>query len=149
MRLEDEIRQEKFESEHQKALLNILVSANWLSNMTNHVLKPFGISAQQYNVLRILKGQYPTPATLGLIQERMLDKMSNASRLVDKLLEKKFVERSQCCDNRRKVDILITQKGLDLLKASEAPVNGTNNALKNINQEEARELSRILEKLRG
>ena len=79
MDIEDEIKQSKFYSELQKACLNIMFTSNWLNSKTSSVLKPFGLTPQQYNVLRILRGQFPNPVMLGVIQERMLDKMSNAS----------------------------------------------------------------------
>jgi DNA-binding MarR family transcriptional regulator len=149
MKLEDEILQSRFEDEHQKALLNILVTAGFIETIISNALKPFGISSQQYNVLRILKGQYPKPATLGVVQERMHDKMSNASRLVDKLVEKGMVVRNQCCHNRRQVDILINQKGLALLEETEAPMREMGRILKKISAEEASGLSDILEKVRA
>jgi DNA-binding MarR family transcriptional regulator len=149
MKLEEEIKQNKFASEHEKALLNVIVSSNWINGLTANVLKPFGISPQQYNVLRILRGQYPKPVTLGLIQERMLDKMSNASRLVDKLVEKNFVARNQCCHNRRQVDILITREGIDMLTMTDQSITVSHDLLKKITEPEAMELNRILEKLRA
>jgi DNA-binding MarR family transcriptional regulator len=149
MKLEEEIKQDVFESEHQKAFLNILVTSGWLNGLNSAALKPFGISPQQYNVLRILRGQHPHPVTLSVIQERMLDKMSNASRLVDKLVEKKLVDRNQCCHNRRQVDILITPSGLELLLKSESPMKDAHRQLEQITDEEAIDLSRILEKIRG
>ena len=89
---------------------------NWIVQKQQELLKPFGLTVQQYNVLRILKGQQGNPMTVLAITERMLDKMSNASRLVDKLLEKKLVLRRECPQDRRAVDILILPAGLDLLK---------------------------------
>lgn len=148
MKLEVEIKQEKFESEHQKAILNILVTSGWISGLSTAALKPWGISPQQYNVLRILKGQYPKAVMLGIIQERMLDKMSNASRLVDKLVEKNLVERNQCCSNRRQVDIIITAAGLALLEKSDMPIRQAYKGLEGISKEEAIELNRILDKIR-
>src|SRR5688572_20535772 len=101
MKLEEEIRQGKFKSEHHKAVLNIIYTAGWLNGIHTRILKKYGISPQQFNILRILRGQHPKPATINLLIERMLDKMSNASRLVDKLKVKGLVERRQCDQDRR------------------------------------------------
>lgn len=149
MELEKEIRQEKFRSEQHKAALNIMFTNNWLQAQTAAVMKKFKLTPQQYNVLRILKGQHPRPAMLGLVQERMLDRMSNASRLVDKLLAKGLVERRQCPGNRRQVDIWLTDQGLDLLQTMADPLRQMEGNLENVTREEARELNRILNKLRG
>ncbi|CAN5841257.1 MarR family transcriptional regulator [soil metagenome] len=149
MELEKEIKQEKFRSEKHKASLNIMFTNNWLQAQTAAVMKKFNLTPQQYNVLRILKGQHPQPAMLGQVQERMLDRMSNASRLVDKLLLKGLVERRQCPNNRRQVDIWITEKGLELLQTMEDPLLRMESHLENVTEEEAQELSRILDKLRG
>ncbi|MCX7723608.1 MAG: MarR family transcriptional regulator, partial [Verrucomicrobiae bacterium] len=86
----------------------------------NNVLSKFDLTPQQFNLLRILRGQYPSPASISLIKERMLDKMSDASRLVDRLIQKKLVERKICSQDRRKVDVIITRKGLKLLEKIDA-----------------------------
>ena len=148
MKIEDEIKQYKYYSEFHKAFINIIYTANWLNSKTNALLKPFGITPQQYNVLRILRGQYPNPVTLGAIQERMLDKMSNASRLVDKLIEKKLVERAICEHNRRQVDIKINEKGMSLLKDIEEPLKTTFEKLNNLSTEEAVMINDLLDKIR-
>jgi DNA-binding MarR family transcriptional regulator len=116
VRLEDEIKQPAFQSEGQKAYLNILFTSGWLSLRQAAAFRPFGITLPQFNVLRILRGQHPLPATVALLIERMLDKTSNASRIVDKLEEKKLVTRTVCPANRRAVDIRITEAGLGLLR---------------------------------
>jgi DNA-binding MarR family transcriptional regulator len=108
VRLEDEIKQPTFQSEGQKAYLNIIFTSGWLSQRQAAAFRPDGITLPQFNVLRILRGQHPKPATVALLIERMLDKTSNASRIVDKLEEKKFVTRTVCPANRRAVDIRIT-----------------------------------------
>ena len=115
MKLEQEIKMEKFRSQFQKAYLNIIFTGNWMEAKTDALLKPFDISHQQYNVLRILRGQQGEAINLYEVQERMLNKMSNATRLVEKLRQKGLVTREQCASNRRKVEIAITPKGLDLL----------------------------------
>lgn len=148
MKIEEEIKG-KFKDEYHKAMVNIIYTNGWISNLNLQVLKPFGISMQQYNVLRILRGQYPNPAMLSLIQERMLDKSSNATRLVEKLRLKGLVERSLCENNRRKVDILITQEGLDLLKAADLKMEESHKVVEErITPEEAATLNELLNRIR-
>jgi DNA-binding MarR family transcriptional regulator len=149
MKLEDEIKQVRFESEFQKAVLNIKFTASWFSGMMNAKLKPFGISQEQYNVLRILRGQYPKASTLSLISDRMIDKMSNATRLVEKLRASGLVTREVCNSNRRKVDILITQKGLDVLKELDPIVSGMFVGFTGLPDEALRQLNDALDKMRG
>ncbi len=148
MKLEDEIKQARFDDDFLKAILNILVTADRISSATNATLRPFGVSKEQYNVLRILRGQHPNPATLQLISERMISQSSNATRLVEKLRTKGFVERSLCATNRRKVDILITKKGLDVLEEVDPLVVASGNRMRTITDEEARTLNKILDKMR-
>lgn len=149
MRIEEEIKQKKFRSEHHRMIVNLLYTSNWAEAHQNKLLKPFGLSLQQFNILRILRGQYPNPATLGLIQERMLDKNSNASRLVDKLKLKNLVEREECKTDRRQVAIVITEKGMEQLKELDPVIDGSEKRFHTITEEEALELSRILDKMRG
>ena len=148
MRIEDEIQQQKFNSMKEKAVVNLLFTYNWLKDSRGTHLKEFDLSTQQFNVLRILRGQYPNPASVKLLIERMLDKSSNASRLVDKLEAKGLVDRTSCPNDRRQVDVVINIKGLDLIerasKASQNQLNGMN-----ISEEEAETLSNILDKMRN
>ncbi|MEZ0610636.1 MarR family winged helix-turn-helix transcriptional regulator [Fibrella sp. WM1] len=115
MRIEDEIRQATFRSPLHRVIVNLMFTNNWLVHSQMRLLKPFGLTLPQYNVLRILRGQHPNPVRINDITERMLDKMSNASRLVDKLVDKKLVDRTECPSDRRAVDVIITDKGLALL----------------------------------
>ncbi len=149
MKLEEEIKQQQFRDPFYKAVLNIRVTESWLSTRMNQMLKPFGISQEQYNVLRILKGQFPKPSSLLLITERMVNRMSNATRLVEKLRQGGYVTRKECPGNRRKVDILITEKGLELLEQIKPEVEATMDKMKNLNQEEADLLNTLLDKFRG
>jgi len=149
MELEKEIQQKQFQNEYQKLMVNIFYTNGWLTSLHAKFLKPYGISAQQYNLLRILRGQHPNPATINLLKERMLDKMSNASRLVEKLRLKGLAERHECPMDRRAVDVIITQKGLDLLKALDNVTQSMEEKLKAITEAEANEANRILDKLRG
>lgn len=117
MRLEEEIKQGKsFENEYEKLVVNLIYTNSWLSEQQQKAFKPFGITSPQYNVLRILRGQYPEPCTVNTIIDRMLDRMSNASRIVDRLETKGLVERKVCKTDRRAKDVVITQRGLDLLQ---------------------------------
>ena len=148
MKLEDEIKQKSFQNPHHRMIVNIMFTGNWVQKEITTKLRSFGISLQQHNVLSILRGQYPNPSTLGLIQERMLDRMSNATRLVDKLLDKGLVHRCQCPENRRKVDIIITQTGLDLLQKIDAALVSFSVRYANVTAEEATTLAQLLDKVR-
>lgn len=149
MKIGKEIKQAKFKNEHQKMLINILFTSGWLSSKHAGNLKPFGISTQQYNILRILRGQHPKPATVNLLIERMLDKNSNASRLVEKLRLKKLVERAVCLDDRRAVNVAITKKGLDLLIELDKQEDKFIEDLKTLSEKEAEQINLFLDKLRG
>ncbi len=149
MALEQEIKQEKFASEHQKAAINILFTGSWLHTSNAVFLKKYEITPEQFNVLRILRGQHPKALMLADITCRMIDKSSNATRLVEKLRQKGMVKREICENNRRQVDISITDKGISLLKKIDADGPAWMETLKNISKAEAQELNRILDKLRG
>ena len=148
MKLEEELKQGKFNSEHQKAILNILFTGNWLDADLLKRLKPFGISPQQYNVLRILKGQGDNAISVNDIMSRMIDKMSNTSRLVEKLRTKELIERVTCEHDRRQVDIRITKKGLILLESADLEMNLLGDMEAKISDKEALVLNEILEKIR-
>jgi DNA-binding MarR family transcriptional regulator len=113
------------------------------------MLDEYDLTPQQFNLLRILRGQYPKPASITLLKERMLDKMSDASRLVERLLAKGLVERKICPEDRRKVDVVITKKGLKLLEKIDKTDNEMDNYLKNLSEVEAKKLNELLDKLRG
>lgn len=149
MKIEDEIKQKSFKSEFQKAMINIMFTSGWLEHKQTHFFKKWGISPQQYNVLRILRGQNNNPITVASIQERMMDKMSNASRLVEKLKQKNLIERKECKVDRRQVDIIITNKGINLLNEIDKNMNELEKIMKALSKDEAIELNRILDKLRG
>ncbi|OAV46051.1 MarR family winged helix-turn-helix transcriptional regulator [Lewinella sp. 4G2] len=148
--IEEAIQQPKFRNSLHRMQVNILYTSNWLNNRTMLALKPHGLSLQQFNILRILRGRGDRPSTIKLLTERMLDKMSNASRLVDKLKEKGLVQRDQCPTDRRQVDIRITEKGLEVLEAASHSVEANvEESLGNLNDEEATILSNLLDKMRG
>ena len=134
----------------RKTVINIIYTANILSDQSAEVLKSFGLSLPQFNVLRILRGQKGKPANLSTIQDRMVNKMSNTTRLVDKLIEKGYASRIICPENRRKVEISITEEGLQLLAQLEEPMDQVNlRAIENLNDEELITLNALLEKVRG
>jgi DNA-binding MarR family transcriptional regulator len=149
MEISKEIKQTKFKNEYQKMLINILFTSGWLSSKHTCNLKPYGISTQQFNILRILRGQHPKPATVNLLIDRMLDKNSNASRLVEKLRIKKLVDRAVCPEDRRAVNVIITQKGLNLLEELDKKDGAFLNELKNLSVKEAATINALLDKLRG
>ncbi|HRN42338.1 MAG TPA: MarR family transcriptional regulator [Vicingus sp.] len=149
MKIEEAIKQKKFKSEYQKLYINIIYTANWLNNESIKTLKPFLISPQQYNVLRILNGQYPNAISVNNIIDRMLDKNSNASRLVDKLKQKELVEREICSNDRRQVDIKITEKGIQLLDEIAEKMDSFINIRSSLTENEAAITNEILDKLRN
>jgi len=149
MRIEDEIKQVKFKNEFLKAEINLAFTAAWLEGNRTSILKPFGISIQQFNLLRILKGQHPKPSPLKLITDRMIDKMSNTSRLVEKLRQKDLVRREVCIDNRRQVDIVITENGIKLIDEASKVVESNIFCESNLTIDEAKTLNVILDKVRN
>lgn len=149
VKIEDAIQQREFKDQFNKAVVNLIYTHSYLVTSQNVLFKPHGISPEQYNVLRILKGQNGVPTTVSSIQERMLNKMSNASRLVEKLKMKGLVERNECPADRRQVDILITTEGLELLRTIEKQVEETNRKIINLNDDEVGKLNELLDKLRG
>ena len=150
MKLEEALKISKFSSNEQRAALNIIYTAAWLNERVSAMLKPYDISEQQYNVLRILRGQGDKPASLHLVQERMVHKMSNATRLVEKLRHKGLVDRRECPHNRRQVEITITRKGKDLLETIEPErIKQEQNLFQNLNEHEVVQLADLLDKLRG
>lgn len=149
MRLEDEIKQKRFADAYQKLVPNLMYTGSWLHTLNSRMLKPYGLSPQQYNILRILRGQHPHPATVQLIRERMLDQMSNVSRLVEKLRVKGLVERRVCPSDRRAVDVLITDAGLRLLEAIDREETQWFERFHTLTPEEAHRLNELLDKLRG
>ena len=148
MRLEDEIQQKKFKSIQQKLMLNLIYTTNWLTSKQDSLFKDSDITVQQYNVLRILRGQYPNPCSIKLIKERMLDHMSDTSRIVDKLYTKKLLERNECPNDRRSVNVIISDKGLELLKSLDYIDDLSKQSLKSLTTAEINTLNELLDKLR-
>lgn len=150
MKIEDVIHSTNKLPESKKVILNIMHTQNILSERFNELLKPFELSPEQFNVLRILRGQKGKPANMCVIQERMVARTSNTTRLVDKLLGKELVTREICPENRRKINILITQKGLDILSELDPKVNmHENECAATLKPEELEQLNILLEKYRS
>jgi len=148
MTLEEEISQEHFANEHHKTLVNLIYTYSFLVNRMAGFFKSRGITRQQFNVLRILRGQYPNAANLNLIKQRMLDKMSDASRIVERLRRKKLVTRKQSRNDRREVEIVISQQGLDLLDKMDEEIKDIYQLFDNLSAEELKNLNRLLDKFR-
>jgi DNA-binding MarR family transcriptional regulator len=133
----------------QKLAINLIYTSNWLNSCYNELFKNTDLTPQQYNVLRILRGQHPNTCNLKLIKERMLDRMSDASRIVDKLVNKKLVVRTQCPSDRRSVNILISDKGLALLKELDVMEESNKQLFSNLSEKEIAKLNDLLDRLRG
>lgn len=149
MEIEKEIKNNRFISNHQKASVNILYTYNWLNGLIKTELDKHKITNQQFNILRILRGQYPKPSTINILKDRMLDKMSDASRIVDRLVQKEMVTRTTNEKDRRAVDILISDKGLQLLDGIHIEKIMSATLSENISDEDCKQLSLLLDKFRG
>jgi len=148
MELEKEI-QTKFENDYHKIVVNIIYTYGWMSNIIRKRIGKDEITIQQFNILRILRGQYPGAATINLLKERMLDKMSDASRIVERLVQKDLVTRTVNLKDRRAVDIVISDKGLELLKKLDPIINPIDVLKTNLTEAEAKQLNALLDKIRG
>jgi len=149
MGISEDIQQKTFKSPFAKAIINILYTSAWIGQKHMSVFRPKGLTTPQYNVLRILRGQHPEPATVNLIIDRMIDKSSNASRIVDKLESKGLVERKQCKSDRRAVDVVITPAGLKLLEDLDQEMESMDQLMNGLTEEEAAQLNDLLDKLRA
>ena len=149
MKLSDEIRQAEFADAHHEAVLNLHFTSHWLYSVMQEQLKDFGISNEQFNILRILRGNRDAVYNLCDVQERMLNRTANATRLVEKLRKRGLVTRQPNEADRRRVDIAITEEGLTLLAEMDAPIGEMHRrTARAITSEEARVLSGLLERLR-
>jgi DNA-binding MarR family transcriptional regulator len=149
MKIEEEIKQTKFRNVQQKTILNILFTSNWLQNKQKEFFEPYGITGQQYNILRILRGQHPNRISGAEIKNRMLDKNSDVSRLLDRLIGKKLVLKTQCPKDKRASDISISDSGLDLLLKLDGDMNKLDTQLMSLCSEDASQLNALLDKSRG
>ncbi|MBL7894025.1 MAG: winged helix DNA-binding protein [Bacteroidia bacterium] len=149
MKIEQAIKQSKFESPFQKAVINIIYTANWLRDQQTELFKKHDILPQHYNVLRIVNGKHPKSVSPGDIKEVMLDKGNDVTRLVDKLVKMDLLKRSLCEENRRKIDINLTDKGVKFLKEINEPMRKQYlNMKKFLSEKEAETLSNLLDKIR-
>lgn len=149
MNIQEEIKQSAFKNEYQKLLINQLFTGKWVGELVSQHLKPFGLSNQQYNVLRILRGKAGKPTSVNEISDRMIDKMSNVSRLIDKLKVKKMLRRKTNSQDRRQVDIEITPLGLEMLAEIDLIEFKLYENLHKLSVEEAKQLNELLDKLRS
>jgi len=147
MGIEKDIQQTNFRNDFQKMGINIIYTANWLNEKMGQILSTEDITQQQYNILRILRGSECPLSTLK-IRERMLDKMSDTSRIVDRLIVKGLVEKFACVKDKRLVDITVTKKGLQLLEKLDALNEPIDSILKGVSEKEAHTINQILDKLR-
>jgi DNA-binding MarR family transcriptional regulator len=147
MGLETDIQQQKFRNNHQKAMVNVIFTANWLLERIKLFLKDADITTQQYNMLRILRGSKKPLSTLQ-IRERMLDRMSDTSRIVDRLVKKNLVEKQVCLADKRLVDVQITEKGLLMLDQLDQKNMDLDGILKNLTASDSIHLNALLDKMR-
>jgi len=149
MRLEDEIHQQKFSSEWHKATVNLLFTHGWIVTKIKAFLHQYDISLPQFNVLRILKGSHPKPLTTSIIAERMLDRASDASRIVDRMYKKGWVAKSSCKSDKRLVDVQLTAEGLKLIQSINQYSEQMDEILGKLTLEDVQQLNAILDKIRS
>lgn len=147
--IEKDINQNTFRNAKQKAMINLLFTYGWAIEKIKNFVSTEDITHQQYNILRILRGAHPKPLSTLQIRERMLDKMSDTSRIVDRLILKKLVEKKTCAQDKRLVDVTISESGLELLKRLDSEALEMHGIMKNVSEEEAEQLSNLLDKLRA
>ncbi len=147
MGIEKDINQYKFRNEYQKSIINIIYTYNWMTEQLKKELEAFGLTMQQFNILRILRGS-ETPLSTLQIRERMLDKMSDTSRIVDRLIIKGLVKKMTCKSDKRLVDVIITDKGRKTLSQIDEQEERMNNILNNLSTAEAKTLNKLLDKIR-
>jgi DNA-binding MarR family transcriptional regulator len=148
MGIEQDIHQAKFKSEFQKSTINLIFTYNWMMEKVKNILERGDITSQQFNILRILRGAGKPLSTLQ-IRQRMLDKMSDTSRIVDRLIIKQLVQKVVCPADKRLVDVTITEKGMALLQQMDKHQDEMDALFKNITEEEAKTLNNLLDKIRS
>ena len=149
MGIEEDIKSTNFEDNYHKAVINLSYTYGWINNFARPKFEKHNLTQQQFNILRILRGQFPKPATVNLLKERMIDKMSDASRIVDRLVQKGLVSRCTNNKDRRAVDIRISEEGQAILNKMDAEFKTRDLLDKNLTEEEAGQLSDLLDKMRG
>ena len=148
MGIEKDIQQTKFKNAYQKATVNLIYTVGWMRDKTKNIFDAEGITSQQFNILRILRGSFPKPISTLQLRERMLEKMSDTSRIVDRLIAKGLVKKITCKTDRRLVDVIITDKGKKLLENLDKKQEEMDQVLAKISEEEANILSNLLDKIR-
>lgn len=150
MGLEEDIKQNRqFKNEYEKLVVNLIYTNSWISEQQSCLFKPFGLTSPQYNVLRILRGHYPEPCTVNVIIDRMLDRMSNASRIVDRLEAKKLVVRKTSKLDKRAKDVLITRAGLSLLEEVDQRSKEWMDSFRTVSEDKIRIANEALDELRA
>ncbi len=149
MDIEKVIKQTKFQNSYHKALINLIYTSNYFRDSHHSVFKPYDIQTQHFNILRILNGKHPDPATPGYIKEVMLDKGRDLTRLIDKLEGMGWVSRTICPENKRKIHVNLTHEGLEKVKEISSNLDLLDNGMKHLTEEEYDHLSRLLDKMRG
>jgi DNA-binding MarR family transcriptional regulator len=149
MKIGDEIKQEKFRNDYQKVVVNLMFTSGWLATRQEELFKPFGITPSQFNILRILRGQGKQSMSGAAIKERMLERNSDISRMLDRLAKKELIVRTQCPNDKRATDVHIAPAGLKVLKAIDATIDQAEKKMIRLSQKEAKILSDLLDKARG
>lgn len=149
MTIEQAIKQPKFTNEYHKLIVNLLFTASWVDVRHQQFMKSYGITMQQFNVLRILRGQKGNPLSINCLIERMIDKSSNASRIVDKLEQKGYVLRTVCPNDRRQVEVRITEDGIAFIGQLDEPVKSLQQCAEGLTEEEAFLMNNLLDKIRN
>lgn len=148
MGIEKDIHQSRFHSPRQKAFINLIYTIGWMRERTKAIFDSEDITSQQFNILRILRGSFPQPLSTLQIRERMLEKMSDTSRIVDRLIAKGLVKKVTCKTDRRLVDVIISDKGKKLLERLDIRQDEMDDVLGNLSEEDANTLSGLLDKIR-
>ncbi|TRX56111.1 MarR family transcriptional regulator [Fulvivirga sp. M361] len=149
MKIKEEINRLPFKNETQKAALNILFTSNWISSQYQKFFNPYGITSQQYHVLSVLRITHPKTISTSEIKARLHDRNSDASRIVDRLTSKGYVKKSVCSEDRRLVDVSLTENGFQLLHEVDRNIDIMNDFSGNLNEREAQTLNELLDKLRS
>ncbi len=149
MKIEEEIKQPKFKNPYQKVVVNLIYTSHWLEGKQQDFFKSFGITASQFNILRILRGQQPNKISGAEIKSRILDKNSDIPRLLDRLIKKNLISKSPCPKDKRAADIIITATGLEVLTQIDAHLDLSERNSIHLSKEEAIQLSKLLDKCRG
>lgn len=149
MRLEDAVKVNQFRNESQKAIINLYYTNGLVSGQFKNLLKPHGITPQQFNILRILKGQKPNPVRIGIVKERLIDRNADVTRLVERLIKKGLLQRKVCEEDRRQQHLVITDEGEKILSSIEKEVASFEDATKILTEKELAQFNTLMDKLRS